>query len=190
MDADVMNSMHQFVLYLLQSIQRLFRSSMQQGVAIDESRIYDAACNHVGYVACERTTNVTKAKIWKINEETMSLTWSSKLNVLSKVIQNIFSFSHTSTQQPATTTDEEGRSSLWSLWPVLKKWASDLLGFRSMSLCKNHSCRSIAWKPVRQLLSGTVRGVYCCVSSRACGNRPRSCIILVITNLYCAQKSL
>lgn len=165
----VMNNTCQFVLYSLQPIQPLFGSSIQQWVAMVESRLYDAACNCVGYIASKRTTNMPECPNMKLYEWTNPLTWSTKFNALSKVILGVFNFSQTSIQPPATMTDDR-RFRCWRLWHLLKKQASDLLGFRSWLLDKNDSCKLTAniWMWLRQLLSRTVRAVY---------------ILLVVTDL-------
>ena len=65
-DADVEDGACELVLRALQLLEVFIGCTIQQGITVIHPSADDAAGNHVGYVACEVTSNVTQCTNVKI----------------------------------------------------------------------------------------------------------------------------
>ena len=68
-DADVEDGACELVLRVLQLLQVFISSTIQQGITVIHPGADDAEGNHVGYVTCEVTSNVTQCTDMKIARE-------------------------------------------------------------------------------------------------------------------------
>ena len=134
--ADIANHTCQTVLHELQCADDFIAGPIQKTIAVVNAWPDDAA-SHCVATFCVRLRRMwRRARMWKLQVLTISVTCSSKVKVLSNLTPSVFGVSDIVTSHPATET-VTGRLSWRNLSRVPKNAISDLSRFSSKSLRQN-----------------------------------------------------
>ena len=104
-DADAEDGACELVSRALQLLEVFISSTIYQGITVIHPDADDTAGYHVGYVTCEVTSNVTQCTDMKIARANHAVRMGLEGQLIVERDAEIFSFSHTSTQHPATPMD-------------------------------------------------------------------------------------